>query len=102
MVEVMTTLGFTVSNADEALYFKSNPNGIVSSATDDFTIVADSDATANSFLDDLGKRVELVQLGKIAWLLGTTVIRDLSQKTISLGQSAYIEQLCVRFGLENA
>jgi hypothetical protein len=105
MVEVMTSLGFTVSNADEALYFKSNPDGsylIVGSATDDFTIVADSDTTANSFLDDLGKRVELVRLGKITWLLGTTVTRDLSQKTISLGQTAYIEQLCVRFGLENA
>jgi len=76
MVEVMTSLGFTVSNADEALYFKSNADGsylIVGSAMDDFTIVADSDATANIFLDDLGKWVELVRLRKITWLLGTTV-----------------------------
>ena len=73
----MTSLGFTVLNANEALYFKSNPDGlylIVGSITDNFTIVADSDAMANNFLDDLGKRVELVQLGKIAWLLDTTII----------------------------
>jgi hypothetical protein len=72
----MTSLGFNVSNADEALYYKSNPDGsylIVGSATDDFTIVADSNVTANNFLDDLGKRVELVRLGEIVWLLGTTV-----------------------------
>jgi len=105
MVGVMTSLGFTVSNADEALYYKFNSNGfylIMGSATDDFTIVADSGATANSFLDDLAKQVELVRLGNISWLLGTTVIQNLSEKTISLGQTAYIEQLCVHFGLENA
>jgi hypothetical protein len=75
MVEVMTSLGFTVSNADEALYYKFNSDGsylIVGSATDDFTIVTDSNTTANNFLDDLGKQVELVRLGDITWLLGTT------------------------------
>ena len=98
MVGVMTSLGFTVSNADEALYYKFNSDGsylIMGSATDDFTIVADANATANSFLDDLAKQVELVHLGNISWLLSTTVSRNLSEKTISLGQTAYIEQLCV-------
>ena len=76
MAEVMTSLGFTISNADKALYYKFNSDGsylIMGSATDDFTIITDSDAMANNFLDNLGKQVELVRLGNIAWLLGTTV-----------------------------
>ena len=83
MAEVMTSLGFTISNADEALYYKFNSDGsylIMGSATDDFTIITNSDAMANNFLDNLRKQVELVRLGNIAWLLGTTVTRDASGK----------------------
>lgn len=105
LFETLTALGFTVSNADEALFYKFNPNGtylILGAATDDFTIVADSDPTADGFLDEFEKRVELVRLGQITWLLGTTVTRDLTNRTISLGQEAYIDQICTRFGLQNA
>jgi hypothetical protein len=105
LLETLTDLGFTVSNADEALFYKFNPNGtylLLGATTDDFTIVADSDSTADGFLDEFEKRVELVRLGQITWLLGTTVTRDLTNRTISLGQEAYIDQICTRFGLQNA
>jgi len=105
LFETLTALGFTVSNADEALFYRFNSDGtylILGAATDDFTIVADSDPTADQFLNEFEKRVELVRLGQITWLLGTTVTRNLTDRTISLGQEAYIDQICTRFGLQDA
>ena len=105
LLENLTDLGLTVSNADEALFYKFSSDGtylILGAATDDFTIVADSDTTANYFLDEFEKRIELVRLGQITWLLGTTVTRNLTDRTISLGQEAYIDQIATRFGLQNA
>ena len=105
LVEVMTTLGFTVCSADEAVFYKFNPDGsyvIVPTATDDFTIIADSDKSANNFQDELEKHVELVRLGPISWLLGTTVERNLEKHSIILGQEAFIGQIITRFGLDDA
>jgi len=105
LLETLTNLGFTVSNADEALFYKFNSDDtylVLGAATDDFTIVVDSDPTANRFLDEFEKQVELVHLGQITWLLGTTVTRNLTNHTISLRQEAYIDQICTRFGLQNA
>ena len=105
LVEIMMKLGFTVCNADEAVFYKFNPDGsyvIVPTATDDFTIIADSDKSANDFQDNLEKHVELVRLGPINWLLGTTVERNLEKHSIILGQEAFIGQIIARFGLEDA
>ena len=105
LLENLTELGLSVSSADEALFYKFNPDNaylILGAATDDFTIIADSDPTANRFLDEFGKRIELVLLGQIAWLLGTTVARNLTNRTISLGQEAYIDQIAIQFEQQNA
>ena len=94
-----------MSIADEALFYKFNSDNtylILGAATDDFTIITDSNATADHFLDEFEKWVELVRLGQITWLLGTTVRRNLTDHTISLGQEAYIDQIATRFGLQNA
>jgi Reverse transcriptase (RNA-dependent DNA polymerase)/gag-polypeptide of LTR copia-type/GAG-pre-integrase domain len=105
LVDVMTILGFTVCNADEAVFYKFSPDGsyiIVPTATDDFTIIADSNKSANNFQDELEKHLEIVRLGPISWLLGTTVERNMEKHTIKLGQEAFIGQIITRFGLEDA
>jgi hypothetical protein len=97
LLETLSKLGFTVSTADEAVFYNFSSDGsyvILAAATDDFTIIADADTTANTFLDGLEKHVELVRLGQITWLLGTTVTRNLTNYTIALGQEAYIDQIC--------
>jgi hypothetical protein len=58
----MTTLGFTVCSANEAVFYKFNPDGfyiIVPTATNDFTIISDSDKSANNFQDELEKHVDV-------------------------------------------
>jgi hypothetical protein len=105
LVKVMTTLGFTVCSADEAIFYKFNPDGsyiIIPTATDNFTIISDSTKSANNFQDELEKHVELVRLEPISWLLGTTVEHNLEKHSIILGQKAFIGQIITCFGLDNA
>ena len=100
-----TELGYTVSAADEAVFFKIEENSftIVAAATDDFTIIANSPDTANHLIHvELAKRFEVSDLGPINWLLGVSISRDPESHTISLGQQAYIEQILNRFNLTNA
>ena len=101
----MTTLGFTVCSADKAIFYKFNPDGshiIVLTATNDFTIITNSHKSANYFQDELEKHVELVRLGPISWLLGTTVEHNLGKHLIILGQEVFIGQIITCFGLDNA
>ena len=105
LVKAMTTLGFTFCSADEAVFYKFNPDGsyvIIPTATDDFTIIADSDKSANHFQDELKKHAELVRLGPISWLLGTTVKHNMEKIFIILGQEAFIDQIVTCSGLDNA
>jgi len=105
LLETLLKLGFTVSTANKAVFYKFSFNVlyvILAAATDNFTIITDADSTADNFLNDLEKHVELVRLDQITWLLGTTVTRNLTNRTITLGQKAYIDQICTRFGLQDA
>jgi hypothetical protein len=98
-------IGYTVSVADEAVFYKIEGDKFtfVAAATDDFTIIAHSSDAANFLIHkQLAKRFEISDLGPINWLLGVSITRDIQGCTISLGQQAYIEQILYRFGLEEA
>lgn len=98
-------LGYKVSTADLGVFYKfSSPNKytIVAVATDDLTIIAESNESAQLIKDQLNQHFELVDLGEIKWLLGVHITRDLENRTISLGQQTYIDEIIKRFGLEDA
>jgi hypothetical protein len=100
-----TNIGYSVSSADEAVFYKINGENftIVAAATDDFTVISESSHAANFLIQkQLTERFEISDLGPINWLLGLSITRDITAYTISLGQRAYIEQILNRFGLENA
>ena len=103
--DFFTGIGYLVSIADEAVFYKIEEDKFtfVAAATDDFTIIADSPKTANYLIhEQIGKRFEFSDLGPINWLLGVSITRDLGKRTIALGQQAYIEQILYRFNLEEA
>jgi hypothetical protein len=101
---ILESLGFKVCNADEAVFYKieNNDYTIIAAATDDFTIISNTSKGAELIQQQMSNFFEIVELGDINWLLGVSVTRDLSARTISLGQQSYIEQILARFGLENA
>jgi hypothetical protein len=98
-------IGYSISAADEAVFYKIEDKKftIVAAATDDFSIFADSADTANFLIQkQLREHFEISDLGPINWLLGVSITRDLTARTISLGQQAYVEQIINRFGLSEA
>jgi hypothetical protein len=100
-----TSLGYTVSVADEAVFYLSHGNKftIIATATDDFTVIADSTESTNHLIQkQLTRRFEISDLGPINWLLGISITCDLKAKTISLSQQAYFKQIITRFSLQDA
>jgi hypothetical protein len=99
---ILESLGFTVCTADEAVFYRVNLSNytIIAAATDDFTIISNVTAGAELIQEQLSNFFELVELGEINWLLGVNVTRNLKDRTISLGQQSYIEQILTRFGLD--
>ena len=98
-------LGYKVSTADLGVFYRfSGPDKytIVAVATDDLTIIAESNESAQLIKNQLNQHFELVDLGEIKWLLGVHITRDLENRTISLGQQSYIDEIIKRFGLEDA
>ena len=73
-------LGYSVSVADEAVFYKLDDNTytIVAAATDDFTVIADSTESANLLIQkQLTERFEISDLGPINWLLGSVLLEIL-------------------------
>ena len=98
-------LGYSVSAADQAVFYLYHGDMfiIVAATTDDFTVIANSTENANNLIQkQLTTRFEISDLGPINWLLGVSIMRNLEDKTISLSQQAYVEQIISRFDLQNA
>jgi len=97
-------LGFGVSDADEATFYKVDGDRflVIAATTDDFTIVMNSRELSTETKAQLNQHFKLVDLGDINWLLRVSITCNLKDKTIALGQQAYIEQILARFGLSDA
>ena len=102
--KILLSFDFKVSIADEATFYKVDGNNflVIAATTDNFTIITNSHALSTKTKDQLNQHFELVNLGNINWLLSISVTRNLKDKTIFLGQQAYVEQILTRFGLTDA
>jgi Reverse transcriptase (RNA-dependent DNA polymerase) len=104
VIQVFTLLGYTVSLADEAVLYKFGHDSftIVAVATDDFTIISESDSSTELLKKQICKHWGISDLGLINGLLGMKISHDAKSRTISLCQQSYIELILVHFNLENA
>lgn len=96
--------GWTRVSHDIAVYFKeweNNDWAIVGYWVDDGTGVG-SESRLLELEKAIDARYGISSAGELSWLLGMRITRDRSAKTISLSQSAYIDSLVTRFGLDNA
>jgi hypothetical protein len=104
VVQVFTLLGYTVSLADEAILYKFGCDTftIVAVATDNFTIISESDSSIEFLKQKVRQHWEIMDLRPINWLLGVKISWNLKARTISLCQQSYIGQILACFDLENA
>ncbi|KAF7367236.1 Retrovirus-related Pol polyprotein from transposon TNT 1-94 [Mycena sanguinolenta] len=100
--KTMDSLDYTVLPSDRAVFISRDKETIAGVATDDFTILGLTLAHVNRLKSQLNDHFELVDLGEINWLLGIHLVRDRTARTISLSQTAYIEQILAQMGLSDA
>ena len=97
-------LGYKASHADLGVFYKFSGDDkytIIAAATNDLTIIAKSIDSAQLIKRQLNEHFKIVDLGKIKWLLGVHITRNLENQTISLGQQSYIDDIVKHFGLED-
>ena len=97
-------LGMKPCDVDQAVFYrvKGTELIIIVAHVDDLTIVASCMALIVEVKTKLREAFEISDEGEIHWILGFAVIRDRSTRTLSLSQTAYIEAIIRRYGLEDA
>ena len=102
---VMKKLGFATSSADECLYTKRKDGKvevIVLVYVDDMAVAAPLIQGVMWFKTELGKVFPITDLGELKHILGVRVRRDRVARTIRLDQTAYLQALLTRHGMENS
>jgi hypothetical protein len=102
--KAMEKLGFRKSRADDCLYILRE-NGkvilLVLVYVDDMALAGKTVATIKAFKTSLGNIFEITDLGELEHILGIQVERDRKARTITLNQTAYIEDLLYRHRLRD-
>ena len=94
---ILGDLGFIRSQFDPCVYVHMDGTFILL-YVDDLLIIGHQDAVAK-VTQRLAERFEVVRLGAVKHFLGMVVVRDRERRTISLGQSGYVERVLDRFGM---
>ena len=96
--------GFERIPCEWCVYRRTSPTGTVIFAVhvDDIIATGSSPEEINHFRDFLKSQWEITELGEPKFALGIAISRDRSARTISLSQTAKIDQLVDEFGLTDA
>ena len=104
LVWMLTDLGFAQCSVNQAVFHKVMPKSgqhiIVVVHVDDFTVAADSMALIDAFSTSLRKHVELMDLGKLHWMLSLEVKHNCEAGQIHISQHTYIDSILRGFGFD--
>ena len=87
------------SNTNHSLYIGKGL--IIVVYVDDLKIIAKDMTLIRQVKESLSKEFEMTDLGEISHYLGMQIIRNRANRTIHINQTAYINTVLKRFGLEN-
>jgi len=104
LCEFFVEIRFTRSAVDHAVFFRHEGEflSVVSVSTDDMAISGNTIESINWVKGEFKKRFGISDLGEIKWLLGLEVKYNKAARTLSISQSAYVDKLVERFGLDDA
>lgn len=94
--------GFRASEYDPALYLKHDEKGLVAMVAvyvDDLTIATRDMTIMNTIKDNLSRRYEMEDMGELKYILGIAVERDKENRTVTLSQAKYIDDMMKRYQL---
>jgi hypothetical protein len=95
-------LDFTPLDADQCVYVRrQDAITIIALYVDDLLITSSSLAVLIELKQQLTARFEMEDLGEASFILGIDIRRDRANRTVSIGQSAYITALLERHGMSD-
>ena len=102
--DILTKIGLQRANYDHAIFYRKENNKsilITFMHVDDITIIDKNIEVINQFKQELKKYVTYTNDNKLHWLLGIEITWSRTNKTISLHQKNYIDNIIRCFTFEN-
>ncbi len=101
--EYLKELGFLQSNSDPCVYIDVvGEMAVVGVYVDDFVFAFKSQGKLKKFQRSLCARFDVKILGKLRHSLGLKVCQDETSGDVWLGQSGYVNDVLVKFGMQDA
>jgi len=96
-------LGLTASKEEPCLFYNNDRSIFILFYVDDILLMFKKaqEQEAMELIEQLSEMYELDERGEVEWFLGVRVIRDRSNRTITLIQDNYIDKIAKRFDLHN-
>ena len=96
-------LHFKQCTIDQAVFVKHGPTTLIIIVVhiDDCTITASSLTLIVTFKAELTKHVEIMDLGKLHWLLGIEVTCNQEERSLTLSQWLYLNSIIHRFNFND-
>ena len=98
---VFGELGLRSSGADHSIYYKLDATTKVYVAlyVDDLIIATNSPSELNKLKHGLAERFAMKDLGELHFFLGIHIERNRAERSITLSQTSYIDDVLARFGM---
>ena len=100
--QVLEEIGFKRSKADMGVYVRKEKDGgrtLLTVWVDDIVLAA-LETLCQEVSTLLKGKFKMTDLGAASWLLGMEVSRNLEDKTVSLSQKKYVQEVLRAFGME--
>lgn len=101
--EFLTQLGFVRCHKEYCLYVRrvGEEMVIIVVYVDDLTIMAKRREVVDAIKDELNRRFKMKDLGDINYLLKMEVQRDMDNKTMTISQRKYVQDLLEKYGMQD-
>lgn len=99
--------GLRATRTDVCVYIMGSPDDentgilIVLLYVDDLVVIGSKLKTIQGFKDAISKAFKVKDMGELRFVLGMEVLRDRARRTLELRQTAYLDRIVERFGMEN-
>jgi hypothetical protein len=98
----MLAIGFVQSQADPCLFVHPVKKLIVLVYVDDMAVAAPTKVAVEWFKQQLSALFKIKDLGEIGKILGVRITRDRVNRTLTMDQAQYMEEVCTRYGVTNS
>lgn len=95
-------IGFETLNVDKCVYMKATMESvlIIVVYVDDLIVATDNDEAFDQLKRDLGDEFKIKDLGILHYCIGIEFQQDPATKSVMMSQQKYIQDILVRFGME--